>query len=208
MTQDRKSNAASQSPDEDFLGSSDGMASLQGQLLVASPHIGDERFEKTVILMCHHDPESAMGLVINKPATRLNLGDLSEQLDIGAPRFCASDPVHIGGPVDGNRGFVLHSQDHMLPESMTITHEIGLTASIDILRDITEGVGPAQSIVSLGCAGWSAGQLDREMAENVWLNLPASVDLVFGHDRNTLWQHSFSELGIDPGFFAGSAGSA
>jgi len=208
MMQDRKSNAASQSPDEDFLGSGDGMASLQGQLLVASPHIGDERFEKTVILMCHHDPESAMGLVINKPATRLNLGDLSEKLDIGAPRFCASDPVHIGGPVDGNRGFVLHSQDHMLPESMTITHEIGLTASIDILRDITEGVGPAQSIVSLGCAGWSAGQLDREMAENVWLNLPASVDLVFGHDRNTLWQHSFSELGIDPGFFAGSAGSA
>ena len=110
--------------------------------------------------------------------------------------------------VDGNRGFVLHSQDHMLPESLSITHEIGLTASIDILRDITEGVGPMQSIVSLGCAGWSAGQLDREMAENVWLNLPASADLVFDHDRETLWQHSFSTLGIDPGFFAGAAGRA
>ena len=208
MTQDRKSGAASQSPEDDATGGGEGMPSLQGQLLVASPHVGDERFEKTVILMCHHDPESAMGLVINKPASSLNLGDLYEKLDIGAPRFCASDPVHIGGPVDGNRGFVLHSQDHMLPESMTITHEIGLTASIDILRDITEGVGPAQSIVSLGCAGWSAGQLDREMAENVWLNLPASADLVFDHDRGTLWQHSFAALGIDPGFFAGSAGSA
>ena len=184
------------------------MTSLQGQLLVASPNIGDERFEKTVILMCHHDPESAMGLVINRPASSLNLGDLSEKLDIGAARFCAADPVHIGGPVDGNRGFVLHSQDHMLPESLSITHEIGLTASIDILRDITEGVGPMQSIVSLGCAGWSAGQLDREMAENVWLNLPASANLVFDHDRDTLWQHSFSTLGIDPGFFAGSAGRA
>ena len=189
MTQDRKSGGPAQLPggwweeeDDDTAGQ---MTSLQGQLLVASPNIGDERFEKTVILMCHHDSESAMGLVINRPASRLNLGDLYEKLDIGAARFCAADPVHIGGPVDGNRGFVLHSQDHMLPESLSITHEIGLTASIDILRDITEGVGPLQSIVSLGCAGWSAGQLDREMAENVWLNLPASADLVFDRDRDT-----------------------
>ena len=184
------------------------LSSLQGHLLIASPHIGDERFEKTVILMCHHDEDSAMGLVINRTASRLNLGDLYEKLDIGAPRFCAEDPVHIGGPVDGNRGFVLHTQDHMLPESMSVTHDIGLTASIDILRDITEGVGPAQSIVSLGCAGWSAGQLDREMAENVWLSLPASAQLVFDHDRDTLWEQGFASLGIDPGFFAGDAGSA
>ena len=212
MTQDRKSGTKAQSPDE-WLGDSAGLAdtqmtSLQGQLLVASPNIGDERFEKTVILMCHHDTASAMGLVINRPASSLNLGDLYEKLDIGAPRFCAGNPVNIGGPVDGNRGFVLHSQDHMLPESMPITHEIGLTASVDILRDITEGVGPLQSIVSLGCAGWSAGQLDQEMAENVWLNLPASPELVFDHDRSTLWQHSFTALGIDPGFFAGTAGRA
>lgn len=212
MTQDRKSGTKAQSPDE-WAGDSAGLAdtqmtSLQGQLLVASPNIGDERFEKTVILMCHHDTASAMGLVINRPASSLNLGDLYEKLDIGAPRFCAGNPVNIGGPVDGNRGFVLHSQDHMLPESMPITHEIGLTASVDILRDITEGVGPLQSIVSLGCAGWSAGQLDQEMAENVWLNLPASPELVFDHDRSTLWQHSFTALGIDPGFFAGTAGRA
>ena len=212
MTQDRKSGPKAQSPGEWQDGSAGladtQMTSLQGQLLVASPNIGDERFEKTVILMCHHDTESAMGLVINRPASSLNLGDLYEKLDIGAPRFCASNPVNIGGPVDGNRGFVLHSQDHMLPESMPITHEIGLTASVDILRDITEGVGPLQSIVSLGCAGWSAGQLDQEMAENVWLNLPASPELVFDHDRSTLWQHSFTALGIDPGFFAGTAGRA
>lgn len=212
MTQDRKSDNKAQSPlmwqDDSIEERSVSMESLQGQLLVASPNIGDERFEKTVILMCHHDEESAMGLVINRPASSLNLGDLYEKLDIGAPRFCAENPVNIGGPVDGNRGFVLHSQDHMLPESMPITHEIGLTASIDILRDITEGVGPNQSIVSLGCAGWSAGQLDQEMAEHVWLNLPASPELVFDHDRSTLWQHSFTALGIDPGFFAGGAGRA
>jgi putative transcriptional regulator len=207
MTQHRKSGEQAQSPLQTD-GDRQTLSSLQGHLLVASPHIGDERFNKTVILMCHHDPESAMGLVINKTASRLNLGDLYEKLDIGAPRFCAGNPVHLGGPVDGNRGFVLHSQDHMLPESMEVTHEIGLTASIDILRDITEGVGPAQSIVSLGCAGWSAGQLDHELAENVWLSLPASADLVFDHDRTTLWAHSFEALGIDPGFFAGTTGSA
>lgn len=207
MTQDRKSHEAAQSLSESGH-ATQALSSLQGHLLIASPHIGDERFEKTVILMCHHDSDSAMGLVINRTASRLNLGDLYEKLDIGAPRFCVDDPVHIGGPVDGNRGFVLHTQDHMLPESMSVTHDIGLTASIDILRDITEGVGPAQTIVSLGCAGWSAGQLDREMAENVWLSLPASAPLVFDHDRDTLWEQGFASLGIDPGFFAGDAGSA
>ena len=189
-------------------GKATALPSLQGQLLLASPHIGDERFEKSVILMCHHDTESAMGLVINRRTSNLNLGDLYEKLDIGAPRFCVENPVHIGGPVDGNRGFVLHSQDHMLPDSMAVTHEIGLTASVDMLRDITGGVGPRQCIVSLGCAGWSAGQLDREMAENVWLNLPASAQMVFDLDHTTLWEHGFAELGIDPGFFAGDAGNA
>jgi putative transcriptional regulator len=184
------------------------MPSLQGQLLLASPHIGDERFEKSVILMCHHDSSSAMGLIINKRTSSLNLADLYEKLDIGAPRFCAGNPVHIGGPVDSNRGFVLHSQDHMLPDSIQVTHDIGLTASIDILRDITEGIGPTQSIVSLGCAGWGAGQLDQEISENVWLNLPASAPLVFDYDRDTLWEQGFATLGIDPGFFAGTAGSA
>jgi putative transcriptional regulator len=212
MTQDKKS--GSPKPLSPYMAAEDGndkatsMQSLQGQLLLASPHIGDERFEKSVILMCHHDADSAMGLVINRRTSNLSLGDLYEKLDIGAPRFSVDDPVHIGGPVDGNRGFVLHSQDHMLPDSMAVTHDIGLTASIDMLRDITEGIGPMHTIVSLGCAGWSAGQLDREMAENVWLSLPASAQLVFDHDHKTLWENGFATLGIDPGFFAGNAGTA
>jgi putative transcriptional regulator len=186
----------------------DSVNSLQGQLLIASPHMDDTRFKRSVIMMCQHDAQSAMGLVINKQASNLKLGDLYEKLDIGAPRFAVEDPVHIGGPVDSNRGFVLHSQDHMLPDSMAITHEIGLTASVEILRDITGGVGPSYTIVSLGCAGWSAGQLDQEMNENVWLNLPASTDLVFEHDRETLWQQAFDAIGIDPAYFAGDAGNA
>ena len=182
--------------------------SLQGQLLVASPHMDDTRFAKSVIMMCQHDTQSAMGLVINKQASNLKLVDIYEKLEIGTPRFAVSDPVHIGGPVESNRGFVLHSQDHMLPESMSITHEIGLTSSVDILRDITNGTGPCHSIVSLGCAGWSAGQLDREMSESVWLNLPASADLVFTYDRETLWQKAFDLIGIDPAYFASTAGKA
>lgn len=184
------------------------IASLQGHLLIASPHMDDPRFAKSVIMMCQHNKDSAMGLVINKLADHLKLADLYEKLDIGRPRFAASNPVHIGGPVESNRGFVLHSQDHMRPESMEITHEIGLTSSVDILRDITDGVGPSHSIVSLGCAGWSAGQLDHEMTENVWLNIPASADLVFGQDSATLWQHAFDKIGIDPAYFAGTAGNA
>ena len=186
----------------------DNINSLQGQLLIASPHMDDTRFQRSVIMMCQHDAQSAMGLVINKQASRVKLGDLYEKLNIGAPRFAAEDPVHIGGPVDSTRGFVLHSQDHMLPDSVLITHEIGLTASVEILQDITGGVGPSHTIVSLGCAGWSAGQLDREMSENVWLILPASADLVFEHDRETLWQRAFDTIGINPAYFAGDIGSA
>ena len=186
----------------------DSINSLQGQLLIASPHIDDIRFKKSVIMICQHDAQSAMGLVINKQANSLKLGDLYEKLEIGAPSFAVEDPVHIGGPVDSNRGFVLHSQDHMLPDSLAITNEISLTASVEILRDITGGVGPSHTIVSLGCAGWSAGQLDREMSENVWLNLPASTDLVFEHSRETLWQQAFDTIGINPAFFAGDIGSA
>ncbi len=208
MGQFKKTSTSSHSDFAIKCDAADSVNSLQGQLLIASPHMDDTRFKRSVVMMCQHDAQSAMGLVINKKASSLKLGDLYEKLDIGAPRFAVEDPVHIGGPVDSNRGFVLHSQDHMLPDSMAITHEISLTASVEILRDITGGVGPSHTIVSLGCAGWSAGQLDREMNENVWLNLPASTDLVFEHDRETLWQQAFDAIGIDPAYFAGDAGNA
>ena len=182
--------------------------SLRGQLLLASPHIGDPRFEQAVILMCQHDADAAMGLVLNQPAQHLSVGELYSQLKMGTPRFNQNDPVFIGGPVDGNRGFVLHSQDHMRPESVAVTHEIGLTSSIDILRDINDGVGPLQSIVSLGCSGWGPGQLDQELAENAWFPVEANLDLVFSYPPDALWQHGFDKLGINPAYFADSNGSA
>ena len=183
-------------------------SSLQGHVLVAHPQIDDGRFAKAVIFICQHDDQSAMGVVINHLAARMSLGKLYETLDIGAPRFCADQPVHIGGPVESNRGFVLHTQDHMLPESLPITHDIGLTSSIEILRDITNGTGPEHSIVSLGCAGWHAGQLENELAANVWLSMPATSDLVFRHGSRDIWLDAYKMLGIDPAHFVSDTGNA
>ena len=182
--------------------------SLQGQLLIASPHIVDSRFQRSVIMMCQHDQSSAMGVVINHQSDELDIAQLCETLEIGTPRFHGDQPVHIGGPVDGSRGFVLHSQDHMRPESVAITHEIGLTSSVNILRDITNGIGPVHSIISLGYAGWHAGQLERELSENIWLNLPASSDLLFKVETEDVWDKAYATLGIDLAHYASAAGNA
>ena len=182
--------------------------SLQGQLLIASPHIDDSRFQRSVIMMCQHDQSSAMGVVINHRSDQLDIAQLCETLEIGTPRFHGDQPIHIGGPVDGSRGFVLHSQDHMQPESVAVTHEIGLTSSVNILRDITNGIGPVHSIISLGYAGWHAGQLEQELSENIWLNLPASSDLLFKVETEDLWDKAYATLGIDPAHYASAAGTA
>ena len=183
-------------------------ASLQGQLLIASPHIDDGRFQHSVIMMCQHDQNAAMGVVINQRSAQIDLEHLCETLEMGAPRFHGDQPVYIGGPVESTRGFVLHSQDHMRPESVAVTHEIGLTSSVSILRDITNGTGPVHSIVSLGYAGWHAGQLEQEMAANIWLNLPASSDLLFSIESDDVWAKSYATLGVDPAHYVADAGTA
>jgi putative transcriptional regulator len=159
-------------------------------------------------MMCQHDQNAAMGVVINRQSAQLDLEHLCETLKMGAPRFNGDQPVHIGGPVESTRGFVLHSQDHMRPESVAVTHEIGLTSSVSILRDIANGNGPVQSIVSLGYAGWHAGQLEQEMAANIWLNLPASSNLLFGIESDNIWAVAYSTLGIDPAHYVADAGTA
>ena len=182
--------------------------SLQGQLLIASPHMEDPRFKHSVILMCQHDDSAAMGVVINRRSSQINLSQLCKTLEMGTPRFCGDQPVFIGGPVENGRGFVLHSQDHMRPESVAVTHEIGLTSSVKFLRDITDGTGPAQSIVSLGYAGWSAGQLETELTENAWLHLPSTSDLVFDPHVDDIWHKAYARLGVNPGHYVNRPGSA
>jgi len=183
-------------------------ASLQGQLLLASPHIDDSRFQHSVIMMCQHDQSAAMGVVINRKTDQLDLARLCETLEMEAPRFHGDQPVYIGGPVDGTRGFVLHSQDHMRPESVAVTHDIGLTSSVNILRDIISGTGPQHSIVSLGYAGWHPGQLEQEMAANIWLNLPASSHLLFCTKSDDIWDKAYAMLGVDPAHYVSDTGNA
>jgi putative transcriptional regulator len=184
------------------------VANLQGQLLISSPHIDDSRFQHSVVMMCQHDQNAAMGVVINQRSAQLDLEYLCETLEIGAPRFHGDQPVYIGGPVESKRAFVLHSQDHMRPESLAVTHEIGLTSSASILHDITNGSGPVHSIVSLGYAGWYAGQLEQEMAANTWLTLPASSDLLFVIDSGDIWAKAYAILGVDPAHYVADAGTA
>jgi len=183
-------------------------ASLQGQFLLASPHIDDSRFQHSVIMMCQHDQSAAMGVVINRKTDQLDLARLCETLEMEAPRFHGDQPVYIGGPVDGTRGFVLHSQDHMRPESVAVTHDIGLTSSVNILRDIISGTGPQHSIVSLGYAGWHPGQLEQEMAANIWLNLPASSHLLFCTKSDDIWDKAYAMLGVDPAHYVSDTGNA
>ena len=142
--------------------------------------------------MCQHDNNAAMGVMINRQSNQINLSQLCKTLEMGTPRFCGDQPVFIGGPVENGRGFVLHSQDHMRPESVAVTDEIGLTSSVKFLRDITDGTGPARSIVSLGYAGWSAGQLETELTENAWLHLPSTSDLVFDPHVDDIWHKAYA----------------
>jgi len=183
-------------------------ASLQGQLLIASPHMEDPRFKEAVIMICQHDSNSAMGVIINQQSDKINLSQLCETLDIGTPAFCGDQPIHIGGPVNSSRGFVLHSKDHMRPESVTLTNEIGLTSSIKILREISDGIGPKKAIISLGCAGWSAGQLDSEITQNAWLCLPSSSEIVFYKDIKQIWRKTYEILGVEPGYYVYQPGNA
>lgn len=182
--------------------------SLKGQLLIASPHINDSRFKHSVIMMCQHDQRSAMGIVINHQSQELNVGQLCKTLDMGRPQFHGDQPIHIGGPVEGSRGFVIHSQDYMLPESVALTHDISLTFSLNILRNITNGIGPAHSIISLGYAGWHTGQLEKEITANIWLNLPASSNLLFNVEVNNIWNEAYAKLGINPAHYSSGAGTA
>ncbi|MDC1383233.1 YqgE/AlgH family protein [Candidatus Puniceispirillum sp.] len=185
-----------------------GSASLKGQLLIASPHIDDSRFQRSVIMMCQHDQSAAMGVVINQRSAQLELSHLCETLEMGAPRFHGDQPVYIGGPVDGSRGFVIHSTDHMRPESIAVANDIALTSSVSILQDITNGVGPVHSIILLGYAGWHAGQIEQEVSSNIWLNLPASSNFLFNVETHNLWDKAYATLGIDPAHYASGMGTA
>lgn len=181
---------------------------LTGQLLIAMPGIGDERFERTVIYMCAHSADGAMGLVLNKLVDEIDFDELLEQLGVDSPNRHDERQVHFGGPVETGRGFVLHTTDYQQDSTLVVNEEIALTATIDILRSIARGNGPRQSLFALGYAGWSAGQLDGEIQANGWLHVPADLPLIFDCDIESMWTRAIQKVGIDVSFLSSDAGHA
>lgn len=182
---------------------------LSGKLLIAMPGMGDPRFERSVVFLCAHSAEGAMGLIVNKPAPDVSFRGLLEQLGIEAQPGTAEIRVHFGGPVEHGRGFVLHSGDYRSNSStLRVDDRFGMTATLDILEDIARGAGPAASILALGYSGWGPGQLESEILRNGWLTSEATPELVFSSQNAQKWERALRGLGIDPLTLSASAGRA
>jgi putative transcriptional regulator len=183
-------------------------SSLVGQLLVAMPGMRDPRFAKSVVYMCAHSTDGAMGLVLNRVLDTLTFADLLEQLGIPSSEGQRAIRVHFGGPVETGRGFVLHSPDYKQDGTLVVAGEVSLTATVDILRAIAAGAGPRRHLLALGYAGWGPGQLDGEIRANGWLHVPADEDLVFDPGLETKWDRAMAKIGIDPRMLSDAAGHA
>jgi putative transcriptional regulator len=182
---------------------------LDGQLLIAMPGMGDVRFERSVIFLCAHSEEGAMGLIVNKPAPDLSFADLLGQLKIPSSIDLKGARVHFGGPVEHGRGFVLHSADYAVEESsLHVTPEFSMTATVDILQDMARGQGPRQAILALGYAGWGPGQLESEIQANGWLTAPAGAEIVFGERDTEKWEAALRSISIDPRLLSAGGGRA
>lgn len=183
---------------------------LAGKLLIAMPSMGDPRFERSVVYLCAHGEEGAMGLIVNKPVTELRFAELLDQLGIPRPDKGTRDiRVHFGGPVEGGRGFVLHSADYAAEGgTLRVDDEVSMTATLDVLRHIAKGDGPRASMLALGYAGWGPGQLEREIGQNAWLTGPARSDILWGRANEHKWNAALKAIGVDPQTLSSTAGHA
>lgn len=182
--------------------------SLANNFLIAMPALGDPNFFRTVTLICEHTSEGAMGIIINRTVD-LTLADLLAQMEIEATtRRKLDTPVHLGGPVQNNRGFVLHEPLGSWQSTLKVSENLGISTSRDILVAIAEDRGPARALLALGYAGWSAGQLEQEIVENAWLSGPASPEVLFETPTEMRWHAAVGLLGIDVATLSGEAGHA
>jgi len=169
---------------------------LTGKLLIAMPGMPDMRFEKSVIFMCSHSAEGALGLIVNKPLDGLPFRELMTQMDIPVTDATPSVPVMFGGPVETDRGYVLHSNERAsVSASLAVTSEISLTPTIDILRAIARGTGPQKFLFALGYAGWGPGQIEDEIAGNGWIHCDADSEIIFRGDATSKWELALAKLG-------------
>lgn len=180
---------------------------LTGQLLLAMPGIGDPRFEKAVIAMCSHDDEGALGIGLGRLIPRIHFHDLLQQLEID-PGVAPNVPIHLGGPVEPQRGFLLHSLDWGGQESLQVADRWALSATLDILKAIAEGKGPTRWVAALGYAGWGAGQLEQEMCGNGWFATPGDDALLYDCDVRSRWAAAFKSAGIDTRLLTADSGTA
>lgn len=189
---------------------------LDGQFLIAMPSMHDERFARTVIFLCAHSPDGAMGITINQPAPQISFGELLVQLEIMPdnekiilPERAELMQVNRGGPVETGRGFVLHSADYFAEDStLPIDDNISLTATVEILRAIATGDGPSNAMLALGYAGWAPGQLETEIQANGWLHCPARADLIFSAETERKYDRALALLGVDAARLSGDIGHA
>ena len=181
---------------------------LEDQFLLAMPSMSDSRFERTVIYMCSHSSDGAMGLVVNKPMDWISFAELLDQLSIAVDGEVPDLPIHAGGPVETGRGFVLHTADFLQDSTLEIGRSRALTATVDILKAIAGGTGPRHSLLALGYASWAPGQLESEIQQNAWLTLPADDDLLFRTSLDAKYTEALGRLGIDLSVLSGEAGHA
>lgn len=182
--------------------------SLTGQFLIAMPAMTDPNFEQTVSFICQHNEDGALGIVINR-IMDLTMGDVLGQMEIPSTHCNRSgQPVHYGGPVQSERGFVLHDQPDAWESTVAIDERIGLTTSRDILEAIARNEGPEHALIALGYAGWGGGQLEQEITQNTWLSSPGNIDLMFSTPVEQRWNRAANLLGVDLSLLSREAGHA
>lgn len=191
---------------------STGAEFLDGQILIAMPGMQDPRFHRSLVYLCAHSADGAMGLIVNKRANDLKLKDLFGRLGIpigDGPSGMAKTPVHYGGPVEMGRGFVLHSSDYHSDEAtMQVDDGTSMTATLDILHAMATDRGPDRAIIALGYAGWAPGQLEAELQANGWLACPADEGLLFGTDEDSKWDKALAKIGVHPAMLSSTGGRA
>lgn len=192
--------------------SPENFSSLKGQLLIAMPQMNDPRFHRAVIFMCVHDQKGAMGMVINQPLQSPSFIDVLAQVGVHSekpmPDNIMNMPVLAGGPVQGVHGFLIHSADFRQKDTIHVDDMFSISGTVDTLRTIVSGYRPEKMLFTLGYAGWGAGQIEKELQDNVWLTGPASYEIVFNTPSNEMWETAFAAIGVNPVMLSGLSGRA
>ena len=181
---------------------------LAGKLLLATPDMRDPRFARSVVLLCQHNVQGAMGIIINKPLPKLPFKQVMQQFNLRITQNTPNHVMHFGGPVETSRGFVLHGDDYSSQHTETISSKVNVTATIDVIRHIASGDGPQQCLMALGYASWSGGQLEQELQVNAWLVTHSTTALLFDMPSDERWDKAYQQLGLNPAQFISHAGSA